>query len=533
MDRTLREALQFDRILDLIEPAGEAGRQARHHLKAFRPGEEALARREYKRLEALLQALQADRKLSSQLQGALSGAPWLPQTLKALPERPLHLHELFEIKKLVHYARLQQQLCARQGLDKLYPFPDLENLYALLDPEGTGSPAFSLCAAFDTRLAKYLSQLEDLQQQKRREEHRLLQAARQAEGLNRPVAEIVVSRLQSREVQKLQHSAYYILADENFANLTFRLKDSALLADLRKKIAGIGKKLASTEEDVVRKLSRKVAGFAKLLEKTADTVKLLDWDFAKARFFQSCHCCLPVLTAGVKCVARQAVNLPLKLSLEAGKRSYQPLDLNFNSSVNVLTGPNMGGKTTALQTVGQLCLLAHYALPLPAGEAEVCLFDEVWYNLEPEGGENLSSFGREIVSLSAALKKKGRGLFLFDELAKGTNPAEGEALLLAVLEYLSGQPGLTLAATHYDKPAALAPAAQYAIRGIDAKALDRFAKAGGSSLEERLDLLNQLMDYRPVRLAGKTRPPRNAIPVAGILGLPQEIIKAAEKEMGK
>jgi DNA mismatch repair protein MutS2 len=525
MDRLLSETLQFNQILDLLEPAGEAGRYHKHHLVSWKPGQENLLRKEYKRLEQLLAALSSDRKLANQLHSALSETPWLPLTLKALTERPLLLHECFEIKQLVYYSRQLKQLCHRHKLDKQYPFPDLDNLYALLDPDGQKSPAFTLSPAYDTRLAGYINRMQDLQQTKRQQEQQLLQEAQRSLHLNAPRLEIVVSRLQAKELHKLQESDFYYLADENFANLTFRLKDTPALATLKRKISALAIKLAVMEEEVLLKLSKKLANFSPDLLRIAEQVRRLDWDLAKAGFALKYCCCLPAISRKIQVSATQAVNLPVQLSLATSHRIYQPLDLRFTTSLSVLTGPNMGGKTTALKTAGQLCLLARYALPVPAKEAELCLYDNLWYNRVTEGDENLSSFGREIVSLVSALQKKGRSLFLLDELAKGTNPTEGEAILLAVLQYLANRDCLTLAATHYEQPARLAAATQYAIQGIDIKQLGKFSSADKSALEGQLDLLNQLMDYSLIRLSGKTKPPLNAIPIAQALGLPEEITR--------
>ncbi|HOV17334.1 MAG TPA: hypothetical protein PLF50_07580 [Candidatus Cloacimonadota bacterium] len=525
MDKNLWESLGFNRILELIEPAGEAGRHHKQHLLYYKPGREALLRKEYKSLQQLLSALKSDKKLSAALQSELAAVPYLPQTLNALSKRPLLLHECFEVKQFVYYARRLRELCYAHNLQKLYPFPPLDKVFSLLAPDGLNSPAFVLSPAFDAKLAKQTELLQDLQQQKRRMEQQLLEAAQTKLHLQAPRAELVISRLQSKQIQKIKKSGFYYLAEENFANCIFRLKDTPALASVQKKIANLTEKLTETEDNVLQKISKQLARYASVLQKTANSVQILDWDFAKAQFALRYSCCLPNITSQLQINVAKAVNLPLKISLEEQKRRYQSPDLNFTHQVNVLTGPNMGGKTTALQTLGQICLCTAYALPVPAQYAKLCLFDQIWLNQDYGNKENLSSFGREIVSLSSALKKKGRSLFLFDELARGTNPTEGEAILLAVLQYLTQQNALTLAATHFEKPAHLDWVAQYAIKGIDPKALAKLSRQTGSSLEAQLDKLNQLMDYGLVKLSGKTKPPQNAIPIAQALGLPEEIIQ--------
>lgn len=533
MDKVVFSALQFNSILDLIIPVGEAGRQYKHHPAKWKPGQETDLRREYKRLEALIIILKENKKLTDQLSSALSELPYLPNTLKALQERPLLLHECFEIKKLVHYALQLKQLTVKHGLQKHYSFPELEKIYALLDPEQAKSPTFTLSPAFDTKLAKLLGELSNLQSAQRKEEHKLLQSAQKALSLNNPTIELVISRLEKEKVKKLAKTEYYLLADENFANLTFRLKDNKQLAKTRKQISALSAQITKTEEAVLKSLSKKLKAYHPVLIQTAELVQKLDWDYAKAVFAMKYNCCIPVITNKLQISVNQAVNLPVKLYQTEQNRSFQPIDLEFTGSLNIITGPNMGGKTTALKTIGQLCLLAHYAIPVPAKVAELCLFDNIWYNQQLESGENLSSFGKEIVSLSGVLRKKGKTIFLFDELAKGTNPVEGEAILTAVLDYVKSLSCLCVAATHYDIAKNVKSAVQYAIKGIDIKALKKFSNIDKQSLEKQLDLINQLMDYSLIKLTGKAAPPQNAIPIAKALSLPNDIIKLAENLISK
>jgi len=524
MEKAVLETLQVNRILDLIIPLGEPGIQYKRHLKSYKTGQEAQLRKDYHRLEILLQALITDKKLVSLLTGFLPEIPYLPQTLKALQDRALLLHECFMIKKLVYYTEMIRRSFKKNGLDKEYSFPELDNLFTMLDPDNTNSPVFSLSPAFDTRLAKYLSMLQDMELSINKTVHQLLKEAQSSLQMNKPIAELVISRKQKKEIKALEQTGYYMVVNENFANLTYRLKDTPKLAALRKQLTELNSKLGKAEEEALGKLSKKIAKFQDDLLRSSELIQQLDWDYAKATFYTDYNCCLPKVSSKHEIMVRQAVNLPVKLAIEAEQRVYQPLDLQFACNVNILTGPNMGGKTTALTTLGQMVVLTHVAIPLPAKEALLCMFDHVWFNRETGGGENLSSFGKEIVSLTNVLKKAGKTMFLLDELAKGTNPMEGKALLTAVLQYLTEKDCITLAATHYDVSENVKAATQYLIKGIDNKALDKLSRADKNTIDEQLDLLNKLMDYSLFKLTTKTKPPQNAIPIAAILGLPEEIL---------
>lgn len=531
MDRAVVNSLNFKQIMDLIQPAGDYGNHARHHLKGFKPGQEKELQKEYKRLSALISVLDGNRQLSEKLSAALTQTPYLNHTLKELPNRALYLHECFEIKKLVHYSLQLKETCSDAGLSREYPFPELVKLYTLLDPDKTKSPFFSLSSAFDPKLAQCISEINVLQQAKRKAEHQLLQQVRKKLGLPGLGIRVVISRQQADQVKVFSKSKFYYLVEENYANLTYHLQDNDTMADLKMQIVSRKQQLSKLEEKVLHSLSVKIRSYHKELVKTAEVVQMLDWDFAKALFALRYNCCIPQITDKVRISLKQAVNIPVKLSLTEPKRRFQATDMEFDRTINVMTGPNMGGKTTALKSIGQICLLAHYGIPVPAKEAELCLFDFIWYNQETEGGENLSSFGREIVSLVHVMKRKGRTLYLLDELAKGTNPLEGEAILTSVLQYLSEKPCLVLAATHYDKPAQLDIAVQYAIQGINLETLEEMSFTDNIDLRSQLELLNQLMDYAPVRLGSKDTPPQNALPIAQILGLPDKIVKMARRLM--
>lgn len=524
MDKAVNSALQLDAILGLIEPVGDSGRYFKHHLPVWKPGMETGLNKEYLRLNALMTAI-ANKQVKELFRSALADIPRIPQTLKALQERPLLLHECFELKKMLFYALELNRICEANGLGAYYHFPKLQKPYDLLDPEHLNSPSFALSAAFSPKLAQCIANLQDLQLALRHAKHRLMQTAGQALDLSQPMDTIVISRLHTTKAHKITKSSYYQLADENIANLTFKLKPTKQMQALSGRISAQTHRLTAIEDKVLMNLSKKLQPYAKALMLTADLITKLDWDYAKVIFAIKYDCIVPKLSKKMQINLVQAVNLPVLNNLQGAV--YQPVDLVFSARINVLTGPNMGGKTTALKTVGQICLLTQYAIPLPAKSAELCLFDNIWFNHDHAIEENLSSFGREIVSLTGILKKKGRNLLLMDELAKGTNPAEGEILLLAVLEYLKQLPCLTLAATHFDKPAYLKSAAHFAIKGIDLQALAKMLKPIDNNLKEQLNLLNSLMNYSLVKLGKTTKPPHNAIPIAQALGLPEEIIKKA------
>ncbi len=521
MNKELRKALALDQIFDLIHAEGELLSQARHAgLKAETTDIDRL-RGDYARIRALMHLL-SDNTLRRKLESLLPhfAMPSLP-----LPGQVHGMGELFEIKSFIYHYRQLAALCREHKLGKNYRFVELEALYQKLDPEGLNLPSFRLSPAFSAELAKLYSQREELQLKLKTRVARDLKEAAQRLEIPQIKEEFVISRARKDLADKLIESGLFLLAAEDIANLRFRLAESAKTAQLTAQLAALIKAVKAAEENVLQSLTESVRLTKEQLEEAIETTARFCWDFLRAVFGINYQCCIPNLSESGPIRLKASRNLATQLCLEQQGGLYQAQDLDFDCRVSLITGPNMGGKTNLLITLGQHAQMVRLGIPLPSKTAELPVFDHVSYNYNPHQ-ENLSSFGREIIGLKHALSSGQRSLILLDEFAKGTNPTEGEALSSAVLLHFSKTEHYCVAATHFTAPAMLSDIAQYVMAGLKEESLAKLAEH--SDLAKRLKLLSEAMDYTLIRLKKNQAPPMAAIKIARALGLPKEILDLLE-----
>jgi DNA mismatch repair ATPase MutS len=432
------------------------------------------------------------------------------------------IHELFELKSFVfHYLELIKYARIRGIVH--YDFPELQELFRLLDPEGSGIPFFRLSPLYSSLLQECDTRRQDLSRRLKHSRALFLDKARRDLAIDNLKEEFVIGRNNHDLLLKIQNSNFFILKRENIANLIFMLADSPESMRIKEELALLNKEIEAEEHRILGFLAEKIACFEPEIKRAIAGIKEAGWDFSLASFAVRYRACLPEIGESIELV--NARNLPLEIFLNEHKRLYQPLYISFSSKANLITGPNMGGKTSILKCLAQFAHLVRRGIPLPAEKLSMPLYDFIYYNHANEG-DNLSSFGAEVVAFCQALNQKGRGLFLLDEFAKGTNPREGEAIATAVITYLSRTDHTTVAATHFTAPALLKDINQYQIKGIESQ-LDNIVN---EDIGQRLRILAEAMDYNLIRLSDNQKPPMDALRIARILGLPEEILELTPKE---
>ena len=194
------------------------------------------------------------------------------------------------------------------------------------------------------------------------------------------------------------------------------------------------------------------------LRAAAENIAYLDSLFARARFARGFDCTIPVFAQDDSLRLEKARDPVLDATLRRHGRSVVPLEIALGveagGTVMVISGPNTGGKTVALKTVGLAALSAQSAIPVAASEALLPVFDHVLADIGDEQSitADLSTFSAHMLNLKSMLEvATDRSLILVDEMGTGTAPDEGAALAVALLEEFRRRGALTIATTHHDR----------------------------------------------------------------------------------
>ena len=207
---------------------------------------------------------------------------------------------------------------------------------------------------------------------------------------------------------------------------------------------------------ILVEMTRRIAEHADAILRALDVISELEFQFAKSRFAEDYHCAPVLLSADDSPrLALEKARHPLlerRLRLEEGAIVPISVELDRNRRELVITGPNTGGKTVALKTIGLLALMAQSGMLIPADGAEMPIFDAVLADIGDYQSieQNLSTFSAHVTNIEAiARAATARSLVLLDELGSSTDPEEGAALAVAIAEYFLGVGSITLLSAHH------------------------------------------------------------------------------------
>ena len=238
--------------------------------------------------------------------------------------------------------------------------------------------------------------------------------------------------------------------DQSSTGSTFFIVPAAVV-NLNNELKELSIKEQEEIEAVLASLSAQAAAYTDALALNQKSMTMLDFIFAKASLAMEQNATMPLFNTEHHIRIRKGRH-PL-----IDKKKVVPVDilLGIDFDLLIITGPNTGGKTVALKTVGLLTLMGQAGLHIPAlDRSELSIFREVYADIGDEQSieQSLSTFSSHMTSIVSILQEADTdSLCLFDELGAGTDPTEGAALAISVLDHLHGRGIRTMATTHYSE----------------------------------------------------------------------------------
>jgi DNA mismatch repair ATPase MutS len=528
LDAASAELLGFDWLVNAVAPISPYGSRLFSELVPFRPGNEAAAESRARKIAEMGERLHPDR-----VSAARALLEQLPDIAGVIARASMG--EMLDDPSFLELRRFCETI---ERVDALLPAIThgeriaSEATHAVMEALAPGrneAAGFYLSDAFDAELATaraaYTQAQAEVDAARGREQERVAHELGREEVAD---DELIVMRSElhgtlPEGIRVVRESATYLLCALEYGESSH--------SALERREAAFGR-VGALEERVRLGLSSIVREHAAGVGVAAGALGELDVSVAAVRFYQSHHCTAPVVMCDAALSFERARFLPLEAELIVAGRQYVPIDLDLRGAA-VLTGPNMGGKSLALQTCGFLALCAAFGLPVPAANARVGLFDQIaWLGtgLRERSGGLLSSFAREVTSLKEILERFAPRLLIFvDEFARTTTPHEGKALVVALTERLRQRNACALIATHLQGVAAAAGVAHFAVRGL--KGIR--TPPGTRDLKDALDALAASMDYTIAEVGGDDAPHADAIALAELLGLDSEFVEAAYRALSQ
>ena len=297
------------------------------------------------------------------------------------------------------------------------------------------------------------------------------------------------------------------ILDISASGATVYIEPSSIF-ELNNKINGIKAEEAIEIEKILKNLSLSLFPIADNLKTSLETIGKIDFIFARAKYSKKMNGICPIIT-DEKEIHLYGARHPL-----IDPDVVVPIDISIGDSYSslLITGPNTGGKTVTLKTVGLFCIMACSGILIPAKEnSSIYVFDNIFADIGDEQSiqESLSTFSSHMLNIIDILNSAtSNSLILLDELGSGTDPLEGASLAISILEHFHALGALTICTTHYPE------LKKYALTH------DGFENASSDFDVENLRPTYKLL----IGIPGKS----NAFAISKKLGLSDEILSRAK-----
>lgn len=418
---------------------------------------------------------------------------------KALLELATLLKTSKTLKNYYFEKELNQTDSLTNYFDHLYTNPNIEEkIFSAIIDENT----------FDDRASNALYKIRQQMRNTKKEIKNKLQSLLNSKYLQEPIVTIRQDRFVVPVKSEYQTELKGFIHDTSSTGSTVFIEPISVF-DLNNQLSELKNQESIEIEKILQILSSLFFDVTNELENNFNLITILDFIFAKAKYSKELDCNCPKINDNKIIYLKNAKHplldqsIAVPITLEIGK--------TFSSLL--ITGPNTGGKTVTLKTVGLLITMTQCGMHIPASsESSIYLFDNIFADIGDEQSilESLSTFSSHMTHIINILNEAtSNSLVLVDELGSGTDPIEGASLALSILEYLKEHNITVLATTHYHE------LKEYALLtdGVE-----------NASCEFDLETLSPT--YRLlIGVPGKS----NAFAISQKLGLKPEILEKAKK----
>lgn len=517
-DSTIKN-INFDYIFNEVKPITEYGIRTKRQAKPFTKGQEADLKIEFNKIRAFIE--------NSKRRDVIDVLKHIKNILETLDRvknnQVLDEVELFEIKNFQIQCEKLYKILRTMSIDDLM-LTSVPQLLKLLDPAGENLNTFYVYDEYSEKLKGIRNEKKQLEKEIAVLKKEIKSEVESKYNIKLNLKdEVTIKKSLKDTVDELSKDNNLRVSGENYLNIIFKIKNNEKIDHLEKTMENL-KNLEEEEEFNIRKdISMEIKGYYNILIENIRIIGETDYLIARANYAQKTHSVEPEITEELTIKVNSGRNLKLEKTLKEKHKDYTTVDLNLRKNVVCITGANMGGKTVSLRMIGQICALAAYGMFVPCDSATVCLFEHIFISVGDDQSieKGLSTFGAEIVNLKKALDYSSkRCLILIDELAGGTNPKEGYAITKAVVNYLKTKSCITVLTTHYDNVANDVDVQNLQVAGL--KIPDNML------IINNIDEISKYMDYRLVETEYKKDIPKDAIKIAKMAGILEEIINDAE-----
>ena len=504
--------------------------------KPFVPGQEESLRAELDRVQVMMGIAERNPKEIELLQETFMMMKDNTFTIERSGNSVLSVVEIFEIKSLLLQMEKVRSLADKLSVPAEFIPDDTVKLLDTLDPGKDRLNTFYIYDVFSEKLGELRKEKKETERELRKKQKALREIVKDKYGVNlTPKFEIVISKSDPQSIKMIGEITELIRSDEDYMSVTFSLAPTEGMDACIRRSDELMTLIEEEELDVREYLSKEISSYERVLLENCEKLGRLDITLSKAIYADRHDCVMPEIVNEHVIEFEDGRNLQVEDILKEKGKEYCPVSIALDDGVTCITGANMGGKTVSLKLVGMVAILAQYGFFVPCRRARVGLsnYMQILIGDSQSIERGLSSFGSEMEELKEILDNgRDRSLILIDEIASGTNPAEGLALTKSLVDYLKTKAYITLITTHFETVTEDVSVRNMQVKGLagaDFSRLDKEIRYAGR--KERIDIISRYMDYRLVLVEDAAEIPKDALNIAKMLGIDRDIIEKAKEYM--